>query len=350
MHLAATYDGSTMPHLRRRRGGEASVTWGDRPPSPPMTSRIGHRRRIQWWDPIPGCPRRRLSLWPCPECPGDRGPRRRPAPPSPPPALPRGCLRSPAMPAPWSTWTAPVNLRRRQRHHRLLRVQRFSLHRPMPPLPDAPERRGLRRHQPHRHGPHQLHRVHLHRGRAEQRRHRSRVRPLERGHPQRGWPSPPSIPVGQWLLDEGTGSTILDSSGMGNDGTLSGVTPPGSPASTAHWPSAATVPATTPAGARRRLARPHRRHHHRGLGATRAIRYPVPREEGDPTVVSAATSSRWLLPSSTGKPFFRLNQVPSGNTYRVDATDLVSHRRDHLDAPRGHLRRLQDPAVHQRCL
>ncbi len=129
-------------------------------------------------------------------------------------------------------------------------------------------------------------------------------------------PTPASGLVGLWQLDEGTGLTAGDTSGLGHDGTLTGGT---------TWTTGQL------GGALR-------------LDGTGYVTIPDA-DTLDPT--TALTITAWVRPattttayivkkatqnttngyelglSSTGTPFLRLNQATSGDTYRVNATSPI---------------------------
>ncbi len=73
IHVAATYDGSMIRlYVQRRRGGVDGLDRLDRG----QCHRSGHRRPERRDTLVHRCPRRRPSLWSCPEPGRDRGPRR----------------------------------------------------------------------------------------------------------------------------------------------------------------------------------------------------------------------------------------------------------------------------------
>ena len=120
--------------------------------------------------------------------------------------------------------------------------------------------------------------------------------------------------VGQWLMDEGSGSTILDDSTFGNDGTLSG---------DPTWVSGQHGLALALDGSGDYATVPDAA----SLDLTDAITIAAwvrPGQLGTQYLVKKATKGGIdgfeLSLSSSGKAFFRLNQKASGNTYRIDTT------------------------------
>jgi PKD repeat protein len=119
---------------------------------------------------------------------------------------------------------------------------------------------------------------------------------------------------GVWLMDEGSGTTIVDSSGLGNTGTLTG-----SPLWTAGWNGLglhlngtsdyATVPNAPSLDIQ---------------GPITLAAWVKPERVATQYVIKKAllgTSNGYELSlASTGKVFFRLNQATSLNTYRIDST------------------------------
>ncbi|MEY2580496.1 MAG: large repetitive protein, partial [Ilumatobacteraceae bacterium] len=125
---------------------------------------------------------------------------------------------------------------------------------------------------------------------------------------------PPSAERGTWLLDEGSGGTIADSSGLGNNGTLTG-----SPS----WVAG---------------------RHGTALRFNGTTDYGVVPNSSSLNITGPITLSAWIKPerlatqyivkkakidtangyelslSAAGKVFFRLNQFSNLNTYRVDST------------------------------
>ena len=123
---------------------------------------------------------------------------------------------------------------------------------------------------------------------------------------------------GWWEMEEGSGTSVIDSSGLGNDGTLSGnptwIT--GQIGSALHLDGSgdyALVPDDP------------------SLDITDEITIAAwvrPDQTGTQYLVRKGTQGgvdgyelSLASTSSTGKIFFRLNQATSGNTYRIDSTE-----------------------------
>jgi hypothetical protein len=119
--------------------------------------------------------------------------------------------------------------------------------------------------------------------------------------------------VGHWQMDEGSGTTLVDVSASANDGTITG-----SPS----WVTGVINQALSLNGSTYALV-PYAA----SLDITSAITLSVwikPNTLTTSYVIKKAISSvdgYELSISSSGVPFFRLNNYSSGNTYRVDANN-----------------------------
>ncbi|MCK6211008.1 hypothetical protein KZX45_10675 [Georgenia sp. EYE_87] len=127
-------------------------------------------------------------------------------------------------------------------------------------------------------------------------------------------PAPTGV-RGQWLMDEGSGTAVGDSSGWGNHGTVQGTVGwgPGR-AGSALVLDGSSGYAQVPDNASLDLS-----------GAMTVAAWVRPQVLATQYVVKKATGSRngfELSLSSSGRGFFRANEVSSGNLYRVDATSV----------------------------
>ncbi len=124
--------------------------------------------------------------------------------------------------------------------------------------------------------------------------------------------------VGCWLMEEGSGSTIIDSSGSGNDGALSG-----DPA----WTTGVNGMALALDGSGDYALVPDDASLDLANQLTLAA-WIQPANSGTQYLVKKATQSGVdgyeLSLASSGKIFTRLNQDTSGNTYRIDSTSDYS--------------------------
>jgi hypothetical protein len=122
-----------------------------------------------------------------------------------------------------------------------------------------------------------------------------------------------STPVGYWPMEEGSGTSIVDASGHGNHGSvLGGATwAPGQIGLAlildgvddhAQVPNSATLDITSQITLAT-WVRPQQ------VGTQYLVK----------KAIQGATGGYELSLSSTGKAFFRLNQVPSGDTYRLNS-------------------------------
>ena len=125
--------------------------------------------------------------------------------------------------------------------------------------------------------------------------------------------TPPDL-VGQWLMDEGSGSTILDDSTFGNDGTLSG---------DPTWVSGQHGLALALDGSGDYATVPDAA----SLDLTDAITIAAwvrPAAAGTQYLVRKATNSSTngyeLSLASSGKAFVRFNQKASGDLFRINST------------------------------
>ncbi|MBD7999348.1 LamG-like jellyroll fold domain-containing protein [Oerskovia gallyi] len=122
---------------------------------------------------------------------------------------------------------------------------------------------------------------------------------------------------GLWGLDEGTGTTAADSSGWGQTGTLSGG---------AAWVTGIDGKAVRLDGTAGKVAVPDAD----GLDVSAALTVSAwvrPERHATQYVVKKAVSGSAdgyeLGISSAGKPFLRVNQKTSGDTFRVNATSVL---------------------------
>jgi len=135
-----------------------------------------------------------------------------------------------------------------------------------------------------------------------------------------GMGTPEPVLAGHWKLDDETGLTATDSSGRGNDGTLTG-----GPA----WTGGKLAGALALDGSNDRVLVPD----DPTLDITGAITLAAwikPKLTGTQYVIRKAqfdsTDGYELSLSATGKVFFRLNQRTQANTYRIDS--LTSYPSD----------------------
>ena len=127
-------------------------------------------------------------------------------------------------------------------------------------------------------------------------------------------PAPTGV-RGQWLMDEGSGTTVRDSSGWNNHGTVQGTVAwgPGRSGSGLVLDGSGGY-VQVPEAASLDLS-----------GPMTVAAWVRPQVLATQYLVKKATQSRdgfELSLSSSGRGFFRANEVASGNLYRVDATSV----------------------------
>ena len=133
------------------------------------------------------------------------------------------------------------------------------------------------------------------------------------------------------MANEGSGSTLVDSSGSGNNGGLQGnptwVT--GQHGQAIRFDGSGDY-AVVPDASSLDIS-----------GAITIAAWVRPEKLATQYLVKKATNGGTngyeLSLSSAGKVFVRFNQLTSGDTFRINSTIVVSDQRNDLDACRGHL-------------